>query len=65
MSQIRKNVFAKHIGVISVPGGNGSHLLILTTLQAEIRRIEIQDLLGQIVLETPSSKQPEQNGLKV
>jgi hypothetical protein len=39
--------------------------IILATWDAEIRRILVQDQLGQIVCETPSPKQPEQNGLQV
>jgi hypothetical protein len=34
-------------------------------LEAEIRRIEVRGQLEQIVCETPSTKQPEQNGLEV
>jgi hypothetical protein len=37
----------------------------LATWEAEIRRIKVQGQPEQIVHETTSSKQPEQNGLEV
>jgi hypothetical protein len=38
-------------------------LVILTTQEAEIRRIKVRSQPGQIVLETPSQKCPSQKGL--
>jgi hypothetical protein len=39
--------------------------VVLTTREAEIRRIVVGGQSGQIVCETLSSKKTEQNGLKV
>jgi hypothetical protein len=40
--------------------------IILATWEAEIRRrIMVRGQPGQIVHETPSSKEPEQNGLEL
>jgi hypothetical protein len=39
--------------------------VILATLEAEMERITIQGQSGQIVCETPSPKQAEQNGWEV
>jgi hypothetical protein len=38
--------------------------IILTTWEADIRRIVVQDQLRQIVCKAPSLKHPEQNGLE-
>jgi hypothetical protein len=51
----RKMKWARHLWLTPV---------ILVTWEAEIRGIMLGDQPGQIILKTPSQKQPEQNGLE-